>query len=230
MKDNFETQYDKNAVEFNEFYLAQEAHQSTDAFFSIITDDLVSNINNKKVLDLGCGAGADASFYTQKGFVYSGADASEEMCVLAKENKNVTDIRNESFSCKLSFGDKSFGLIVSKYAMQTAENIAPIYDETYRMLDDNGYFIFLIVHPMRQFLEKKKNGKDYFKQEFVQSVIFDGKITVTEPTHTLSEYLSDDFLKKFSLLSIKEGYDFPASEQIGGDIYPTYLIITAQKK
>jgi hypothetical protein len=64
----------------------------------------------------------------------------------------------------------------------------------------------------------------------VESIIFDGKIIVTEPTHTLSEYLSGDFLQKFNLIQIKEGSDFPNSEQINGDIYPTYLIVVAQKR
>jgi len=230
MKKDFETQYNKSAHEFNEFYLNREAHQSTDDFFSMITDQVISNIKNKNVLDLGCGAGSDAVFYTQKGFSYYGLDASKDMCNLAKQNKNVTEIRNESFSSKISYADKMFGLIVSKYAIQTTEHIMPIYDEVYRMIDNNGYFIFLVVHPFRQFLEKKKQGKDYYKQELVKSVIFEGKITVIDPTHTLSEYVNKDFLTHFSLVDVREGSDFPNSEQINGDIYPTYLIIVAQKR
>ncbi len=228
--DTFEKQYDKTAEDFNEFYSNQEAHISTDTFLSVITDQLISGIENKKVLDLGCGAGKDAIFYVQRGFIYSGVDASSKMCALAKEDKNVFDIRNESFSQKMSFKDKEFGLIVSKYAIQTALDIEPIYNETYRILDDKGIFAFLVVHPMRQFIEKKKQGKDYFKKELVESIIFDGKITVTETSHTLTEYFNYDFLNKFSLINVKEGYDFPASEQIDGDIYPTFLILVAQKK
>lgn len=46
--DTFETQYDKTAEEFNEFYDNQGAHVSTDAFFSVFTNELVSNIKIKK--------------------------------------------------------------------------------------------------------------------------------------------------------------------------------------
>lgn len=230
MKDNFHKQYDKSAQDFHEYYLNQEAHKSTDVFFDMINGKVVDDIKNKNVLDLGCGAGADASFYTGKGFSYYGVDVSEEMCKLSKKNEKIKEVRNESFSGKTSYGDKQFGLIVSKYAIQTEENIAPIYDEVARMLDDNGYFIFLVVHPFRQFLEKKKQGKDYYKKELVKSVIFGGKIIVTEPTHTLSEYINKDFLGKFSLIDIKEGSDFPNSEQIDGDTYPTFLIVIARKK
>jgi SAM-dependent methyltransferase len=230
MNDTFETQYNNTAKEFNEFYLNLEAHQSTDAFFACITPEIVSTIKNKAVLDLGCGAGADAAFYTTKGLAYFGIDASQEMCGLARKNNLISEIKNETFSKDMSYEDKKFGMIVSKYAMQTAEHIEPIYNEAARMLDDKGYFIFLVVHPLRQFIEKKKQGKDYFKKEFVNSIIFNGKITVTEPSHTLKEYLSTDFLTKFSLIDIQEGTDFPNSEQVEGDMYPTYLIVTAQKK
>lgn len=230
MKNLFETQYNKTAQEFNTLYLDQVAHQSTSAFFNKLTEDVLDRVDNKNVLDLGCGAGTDSTFYTSKGFTYSGLDASKEMCGLAAKNTHVQEIRNETFSETVSYNDKQFGLIVSKYAMQTAEDIQPIYNNVERLLDTNGYFVFLVVHPFRQFLEKKKEKKDYFKKEIVESIIFDGAIKVYEPTHTLMEYLSDEFLKKFSLISIKEGSDFPASEQIGGDIYPTYMIITAQKK
>lgn len=148
---------------------------------------------------------------------------------LILSNKNVTEVRNESFSSKVSFWNNQFGLIVSKYAMQTAENISPIYTDVARLLDKNGYFIFLVVHPFRQFLEKKKQSKDYYKKESIKSIIFGGKITVTEPSHTLSEYINKDFLDAFSLIDLQEESDFPNSEQINGDIYPT-IIIAAQKK
>lgn len=230
MSDNFDTQYDKSANEFQEFYLNQEAHVSTDTFFKMVEKYANLQGENKKILDLGCGAGADAEFYVNKGFEYYGLDASNEMCELAALNKKITEVRNESFSNNISYKSNQFGLVVSKYAMQTSENIAPIFSEVDRVLETNGYFIFLVVHPFRQFIEKKKKGKDYYKKEVVQSVIFGGKIIVTEPTHTLSEYLNKDFLDKFSLTDLYEGSDFPASEQINGDMYPTYLIIVARKK
>lgn len=228
MSDNFETQYDTTARDFNEFYLNQEVHQSTDIFFKAINE--LSDVKTTKVLDLGCGAGADATFYTQKGFSYYGLDASKEMCALAEQNEKVTEIKNESFSNTISYNDGQFDLVVSKYAIQTSQNIKPIYDQVERVLAKDGYFVFLVVHPMRQFLEKKKDGKNYFEKEIVKSVIFEGKIIVSEPSHTLSEYINKDFLSKFVLLDIVEGSDFPNSEQINGDIYPTFLIITAQKK
>lgn len=179
-------------------------------------------------LDFGCGDGKDILCLQSLGMKCAGVDSSSEMVKVAKENTGA-DIRLEDFA-NTSFEDKSFDLITSKWAIQTSPHIDPIYKEAARLLKRNGYIVFLVVHPIRQFIEKKKQGKDYFKKEVVDSVLFDGAITVQEPSHTLTEYLSETFLKNFSLLKIEEGSEFPASEQIGGDNYPTYLIIVAQKK
>ncbi len=183
-----------------------------------------------RAIDFGCGPGdliTDISKYME----CAGVDTSFEMVSFAK-NKTNADVRLEDFA-NTSFENASFDLVVSKWAMQTSKEIEPIYKEAGRLLKSGGYFVFLVVHPFRQFLEKKKVGKNYFKQEIVISTIFAGTITVEEPSHTLSEYLSNAFLNEFTIVASeegKEGVEFPAAEQIGGDIYPTYLIITAQKK
>lgn len=83
---------------------------------------------------------------------------------------------------------------------------------------------------MRQFFEKKTENKDYFEKTEVESILFGGKLTVVEPTHTLQEYLSDDFLKKFELIDFFEKDDFYSAEKIGESNYPTYFIIIAKKR
>lgn len=182
----------------------------------------------EKAIDFGCGLGDMIEYLQSKKIVCSGVDSSVEMVQKAKANTGA-DVRCEDFA-KTSFESNSFDLITSKWAMQTSAEITPIYDEAARLLKKGGHFVFLVVHPLRQFLEKKKRGKDYFKKEIVDSIIFDGAITVHEPSHTLKEYLSETFFKLFTLTGIDEGAEFPAAEQIGGDTYPTYLIIVAQKK
>jgi SAM-dependent methyltransferase len=179
-------------------------------------------------LDFGCGDGKDILYLQSFRILCAGVDSSSKMVAAAKESTHA-DIRCEDFA-HTSFEDESFDLITSKWAMQTSAEINPIYREAHRILKTGGHFVFLVVHPLRQFIEKKKQGKDYFKKEIVDSIIFDGAITVYEPSHTLEEYLSKKFFSLFTLVGFDEGHEFPAAEQIGGDIYPTYMIITAKKK
>jgi len=56
------------------------------------------------------------------------------------------------------------------------------------------------------------------------------KSLIKEPTHKMEDYLNKDFFEQFELIDYRENFDFPASEQIEGDIYPTYFVLTAKKK
>lgn len=200
--------------------------QSIIALNTALESILIKSISN--AVDFGCGLGDMIEYLQSQNITCAGVDSSSEMVALAKRNTGA-DIRCEDFAYT-SFEDRSFDFVTSKWAMQTSAEIDPVYKEAHRLLKKDGYFVFLVVHPIRQFLEKKKVEKDYFKKEIVDSIIFDGAITVHEPTHTMKEWLSETFLSLFTLKSLDEGAEFPAAEQIGGDIYPTYLIITAQKK
>lgn len=200
-------------------------HKNRQAFYEQIDFDL----SGKKLIDLGCGDGTDLKYYKNLGAEIYGADASEELISLAKQNNPEAIIENSLFE-KLPFEDNFFDVVVSKYAIQTSREITPILKEIDRVLKSDGILIYLVTHPFRQFIEKKKEGKDYFKKEIVDSILFEGKITVQEPTHTMMEYLNKDFFSKFEMIDLCESFDFPAAEQIGQDIYPTFLIIKARKK
>ena len=132
-------------------------------------------------------------------------------------------------SINVPFPDDFFDVVMSKWAFQTSEDIDSIYKEIVRVLKPGGYFIYLTSHPIRQFIEKKCKGKNYFKKEIVTSVFFDGQVVVKEPSHTLNEYLSRIFFENFILEVYEEGYDSGA-EKVDGDIYPSYFIIKALRK
>lgn len=223
--ENLSKQYNNVADDFGKVF-GEMNKQSVVALNTVLEPILIKGIND--AVDFGCGLGDMIEYLQGRNITCAGVDSSTEMVAKAQEATGV-DIRCEDFA-HTSFEAGSFDLITSKWAMQTSEKINPIYKEAHRLLKKDGYFVFLTVHPIRQFLEKKKLGKDYFKKEIVDSVIFDGAITVYEPSHTLKEYFSETFLSLFTLINIEEGAEFPAAEQIGGDNYPTYLIITARKR
>jgi hypothetical protein len=110
----------------------------------------------------------------------------------------------------------------------TSENLEPIFNEVHRVLKSKGVFVLLVTHPIRQFYEKKKQDKDYFKKELVDSLCFDGALTFKEPSHTLMEYFSTFVLKNFTLEAYDERFD-PAAEKIV-DTYPGFVIFKWIKK
>ncbi|MBP7846315.1 MAG: class I SAM-dependent methyltransferase [Candidatus Pacebacteria bacterium] len=227
MKTNLESQYDGKVKN----YLVQNRQMNEKSSADFI-DAIYKNFNKEKgyILELGCGGGSDLLFFQQKGFCCTGVDGSAEMCESARKLSPDSRILRKDFSQTLNLGKEIYDLVFSKWAMQTAEDILPIYKNVEKVLKPNGIFAFLVVHPIRQFIEKKKLEKDYFKKEIVDSCIFNKTIVVKEPSHTLNEYFCNFFLENFDVLEIREDFEFPAAEQIGGDIYPTYLIVVAKKK
>ena len=198
---------------------------SNQAFFNAI---LSQDVRGKKILDLGCGDGTDMLYYKYRiSADVHGVDSSKKLLSTAKERG--LSVKLGSF-VDTGHEEKSFDIILSKYAMQTSQSIDPIYEEVARVVKKGGLFIFLVVHPFRQFFEKTETKKDYFKKTIATSVLFGGKVTVKEPTHTMEEYLSENFFKLFTLESFEERSDFYSAEKISENNYPTYAIITARKK
>jgi ubiquinone/menaquinone biosynthesis C-methylase UbiE len=221
-KDNTK-QYNSVAEKYSESFLKYN-EKSINAYFK----HLDGNFRGKTLLDLGCGDGYDLSIMSGKGALIYGIDSSLEMVKLAKK-RNPNGVVEIGRFDEIPFEDKHFDLVISKWALQTAELIDPIYEEIARVLKPKGRLIYLACHPIRQFIEKKSNAKDYFKKEVVKSIFFDGQITALEPSHTFNEYFSPLFFKHFLLESFEEGFDL-AAEKIDGDIYPGYFIIRARLK
>lgn len=179
------------------------------------------------ILDLGCGDGLDMLYYQSLGATVCGLDASENMLAIARRRLPEADIRCGLFH-GTSFDDASFDAVLSKYSVQTTDDVESVYREVYRVLKPGGTLLLLVTHPFRQFFEKRSGAADYFARELVTSNILGGVIKVTEPTHTMGEYLSPFLLTHFDLLVFDERWDRSA-EQVDGKRYPGFLILKARK-
>jgi ubiquinone/menaquinone biosynthesis C-methylase UbiE len=218
MKNETIKQYDEFADSFSEFQF--KGNQiSREALYS----QLPKSLKNKKVLDLGCGDGIDLKHLANLGGDVYGLDASKELLEKAKKALQNAKFINASFQ-NIPFEDDFFDLVYSKYAIQTVDDLDLVFQEVHRVLKVGGIFLFVAVHPLRQFIEKKRGGKDYYKREIVRSVLFGGTVIVQEPIHTLGEYFSNFIVRNFDIIYYNEVYD-PAAEQIDGHIYPGFLLL-----
>jgi len=188
---------------------------------------LLPSIVGKSLLDAGCGEGSDLLHYVGLGAKCFGLDSGADMVHVAR--KRGIDACLGNFE-SLPFADATFDVVVSKYAIQTSAHVPKVLSEFGRVLKSGGILQYLAVHPMRQFIERKKPAQNYFKQTIVDSVLFGGALTVKEPTHTLNEYLNPDFLREFEITHFEEREHFSASEQIDGQTYPCYFIVQAKKR
>jgi ubiquinone/menaquinone biosynthesis C-methylase UbiE len=107
--------------------------------------------------------------------------------------------------------------------------LRPIFSEIHRVLKSGGVMMYLAVHPMRQFFEKKESNGNYFEQKIVNSRVFQNQITFKEPTHTLGEYLSNFLFENFDVKMFAEYWE-PCAEQIDSKKYPGFFIVKAEKR
>lgn len=201
----------------------KESRKSFYSFFEFET-------KGKKLLDIACGSGHDLKYY--KDILHCdawGVDASEAEVALANDRLGVENVK-VGFDYALPYEDKSFDIIVSKYAPQGFEDIAVFYKEVNRVLKQGGYFIILATHPMRHFLEKTEKPRDYFKKEIVTSWIYDHTLPLQEYSHTFNDYFSPFFFQNFDLEKYSEEYDDISTEHIDNERYPGYFIYRARKK
>lgn len=223
MNKDIRKQYNNIAEDFSNEQ-ADKNQVSRDAIYKIIG----TNLENKRVLDLGCGDGVDTNYYHSIGADVVGIDASEELITIASKRYPLLDFK-VTLGEKTDFKESSFDYVFSKYVIMTSENMTPIFDEVHRILKPGGVFVYVATHPFRQFLERRELSDNYFLQTKVKSHLFDNTVTVIEPTHTFNEYFSSNFLSKFEIVNFEEAFD-PAAENIFGGKYPGFFIVKAFKK
>lgn len=99
----------------------------------------VENLNGEKILDVGCGHGRDAKFFSDLGYEITGVDLSEKLLEIARKNAPkaefyLMDMRNLAFPSDYFDGIwacASFLHIPKKDSRKTL-------DEFYRVLKPNG--------------------------------------------------------------------------------------------
>ncbi len=98
---------------------------------------------DKRILEIGCGAGIDAERFVKAKALYTGIDLTDEAITLTKKCINA-DVKqmNAEF---LDFPDETFDLVYSFGVIHHALNPENIVNEAYRVLKPSGH-IFLMLY------------------------------------------------------------------------------------
>jgi ubiquinone/menaquinone biosynthesis C-methylase UbiE len=223
---NIKTQYD---VIGKDYYKIQET------FFSKIRDSSIDviksflpNLSGKRVLDLGCGYGRAIKLYESMGAKdVFGVDTSRsliEECkkyVTKPQNLFVRDME------KLSFKNNYFDVVVGRFSLHYLKNFKSAYKEISRVLKKNGQLVLIVHHPIYDLL--RKGNKIYNKQELIVGKLFDNKVQIVFPSHTLTDYFSKDLFEYFYLCGFVEEKCLEEYNH-NGYITPTFMGFKAIKK
>ena len=113
---------------------------------------LIPDLNNKKVLDLGCGYGENDIYYCiglgAKEIL--GIDISKHMIKIAKENNNDENIKYKVMAMEnINEIEEKFDIVISSLAFHYVKDYEKLINDIYNLLNDDGILIFSIDHPLR---------------------------------------------------------------------------------
>ncbi|WP_375749117.1 class I SAM-dependent methyltransferase [Vibrio sp. HN007] len=129
---------------------------------------LLDDVKNKDVLDMGCGSGIYADWFTRNAAKkVTCLDRSPEMVALVKENHGekvhayVQDI-SEGLPVE---SDNSADVIICPLVLHYIKDLKPVFKDIFRVLKPGGYMVFSTHHPFVDF-EYSTSG-NYFECERV---------------------------------------------------------------
>jgi ubiquinone/menaquinone biosynthesis C-methylase UbiE len=218
--------YDRIASQYvlsqKRFYRGRQ-DEATRTIFS-----LAKNLKGKKLLDVGCGNGDQLALACKKGAEVYGIDISPKMIGEAKRSHSFLNNLSVQDLNKLRFNNNSFDIVISRFALQHLDNVEKGLGEIWRVLKPGGTAVFLVGHPFMQFLIKK-HKTSYFTKNIVSVPLYGNKVTVSEPAHTMSEYLTPWLFSHFKIVHFEEGPRHAKSEVKSLDRFPLYFVLELRK-
>jgi SAM-dependent methyltransferase len=116
-----------------------------------VLTELLGDVAGRTVLSLACGQGRDARLLARLGAAVTGVDVSEEMLDVARRHEatdplGIAYVRADAQDLA-PFPDASFDGVVCHMALMDIPELRPAIASVARVLADQGWFVFSIVHP-----------------------------------------------------------------------------------
>jgi ubiquinone/menaquinone biosynthesis C-methylase UbiE len=202
---------------------------------------LISPLDNKKILDYGCGTGVFCRLLREKGSDVTGVDLSKGMIDVAKKNSP-----DGIDYCRVKSGDlgrfreRSFDHAVSNFVfceVPAKTMIRKIVKEVFRVLKDNGLFVLMNSN------WEKSNGREFvsFRLEYCDNLVSGCRIraiTKSEPPIIFEDYFRSkeeycSLLEEAGLTIESTGEPLAAGNEpfwLDEREYPPFFIIAGRKK
>jgi len=230
------TNYSKEASDiFSEGVIAEELSLRP------VVLEIVGNVSDKRVFDIGCGDGRYSKIFAEQGAEVIGIDASPHQIDIAKEKNNHEKIKylvgDASNTSEIS--DNSMDLVFSNLVVCDMDKkiIERFFKKIYSVLKKDGRLVFSMIHPLYickdqddfdKPLEFKK--RDYFQegmQYAAEGITKKGNKMKFKETHFTITFISQILEKTgFLIKRIVESKQVPEK----GMFLPKYLVLECVKK
>ncbi|MEK7579213.1 MAG: class I SAM-dependent methyltransferase [Patescibacteria group bacterium] len=181
------------------------------------------DIRDKKILDIGCGGGDDMVWCQEQGADVYGIDPSEKMLDLAREKiADTTRVQSGGYT-DIPFPDSSFDFVFGRFSLHYLPTFEDAYREVARVMKPGGILLETVNHPTFDVFALE----GVTDKSLITLKLFNGKVTIQFPPHTLKDYFSDTFFRLFDLQEIDESESVDAENPRN---LPETLFFMAQRR
>ena len=210
---------------------------------------LFEEIENKKVLDIGCGSGHSLLYMAEKGASELwGIDLSEQQIETAKETlKDLTShLYCAAMEEEIDLPKVYYDIVYSIYAIGWTTDLASTFKLIYSYLKSGGVFIFSWDHPLYAYMQSQ-NGQisltgSYQEEGLTLYQRFKGEeAPVVIPKRKMSTFINELIKAGFTIESVIESEVSKSLETVEAEIsdryyslykarkFPTTMIIKARR-
>jgi ubiquinone/menaquinone biosynthesis C-methylase UbiE len=122
-----------------------------------LTREALAQLHFDSILEIGCGTGKNTMFLAQTGTHVHALDFSEGMIERARGKVKAENVKfsvadlTQTWPCE----DRAYDLIVCNLVLEHIQDLAFIFSEAARVLEEKGRFLINELHPFRQYDGKK---------------------------------------------------------------------------
>ncbi|MBW8347987.1 class I SAM-dependent methyltransferase [Bacillus sp. IITD106] len=189
-----------------------------------VLKELLPELRNKSVLDLGCGFGWHCRYAReQQAKSVIGVDISEKMLQKAREMTDDSLISYVKMPIEdINFSDSQFDVVISSLAFHYIKSFEAICKKVYDCLKPGGSFVFSVEHPIFTsrneqdwYYDDKGNRLhwpvDHYQSEGLRETTFLTE-NVIKYHRTFSTYINDLINTGFVVRTVKE--PIPSAEML----------------
>ena len=160
-----------------------------------VTRDVLANLHFNSILEIGCGTGKNTAFLAQIGESVHALDFSQGMIEKAKEKVHAQNVRFSvaDITKKWPGNDGEFDLVVCNLVLEHIADLAFIFSEAGRVLQNKGSFFVNELHPFKQYEGSK--ARFYSGSEIIEVEAF---------VHHISEFTNAATANGLTLMKLNE--------------------------